>query len=232
MSDTIIPRDDDGRKSWAENMFARFPLIAKDLGYKDDERDAFVNDLKMLIYTITAKQAVAEESRARVSYHNLMLNGTTDAATSLALPLDTQPEPPAVIVAPGILPRLNQNVARIKAHPFCNDAIKDQLRLKQTATAKANLTDAQPTFKATPNTGSKVTLDWTRGKYDGISIESQRNDETKWTFLDKDMKSPFIDTRPPITAGQSEARRYRIIYIFNDETTGNWSDTIAVNTIP
>lgn len=43
-------------------------------------------------------------------------------------------------------------------------------------------------------------------------------------FLDKDSKSPFGDTRPNLVAGQPELRRYRIIYLLDDEIVGLWSD--------
>ena len=88
----------------------------------------------------------------------------------------------------------------------------------------------KPAFKARAEVG-KVTLDWTKGDSDGVVIEGQRSAETVWTFLDKDMKSPFVDTRPNSVSGQPEQRRYRMIYLVDDEITGVYSDTVSVNTV-
>lgn len=35
---------------------------------------------------------------------------------------------------------------------------------------------------------SVVRLDWTKGKFDGVSIEGQRGNEIVWTRLDRDFR--------------------------------------------
>lgn len=90
--------------------------------------------------------------------------------------------------------------------------------------------DAKPTFKATAERG-KVTFDWVKGEFDGVVIEGQSDRETTYTFLDKDFKSPFVDMRPNLAAGQPEKRRYRMIYLLDDEVGGVWSDEVVVTTM-
>jgi hypothetical protein len=93
----------------------------------------------------------------------------------------------------------------------------------------ANFENAKPTFKAMATNGG-VILNWTKADFDGVQVEAQRGNETAWTMLDKDFKSPFIDARPNLVANQPEQRRYRMIYLLNDQIVGAYSDTINVNT--
>jgi hypothetical protein len=71
-----------------------------------------------------------------------------------------------------------------------------------------------------------------KGKFDGVYIDSQRADETVWTRLDFDMRSPYEDARAPLVAGKPEERRYRLIYFIDNQIVGVWSDVITVITLP
>ena len=42
----------------------------------------------------------------------------------------------------------------------------------------------------------------------------------------------WIDTRPPLVAGQPEVRRYRIRYLEGDDPVGLYSSVVSVTTIP
>jgi hypothetical protein len=44
--------------------------------------------------------------------------------------------------------------------------------------------------------------------------------------------SPYLDARPPATAGQPEIREYRLRHILRDEEVGEWSDIISATTTP
>jgi hypothetical protein len=81
-----------------------------------------------------------------------------------------------------------------------------------------------------PNSATRI--DWMKGKFDGVDVESQRGDEIDWTKLGRDFRSPFEDERPPLAAGKPEERRYRLRYLINDKPVGEWSDVIVVITKP
>lgn len=95
-----------------------------------------------------------------------------------------------------------------------------------------NPNNAKQTGSGTAMTGSIVRIDWKKGKFDGVFIDSERGDETAWTRLDFDMRSPYEDSRLPTAAGKPEERRYRLIYFIDNQTVGVWSDTITVITLP
>jgi hypothetical protein len=73
-----------------------------------------------------------------------------------------------------------------------------------------------------------VRLDWVKGQYDGVVIQSKRGAETSFTFLDKDTQSPYEDTRHNINPDQHEPRTYRMRYLVKDQEVGLWTDEIKV----
>lgn len=74
--------------------------------------------------------------------------------------------------------------------------IGETLMIATQPTDSAIPPDAKPSITSTSMTGSIVRLDWTKGKFDSVFIESQRSDETEWKEIGFDMRSPFEDTRP------------------------------------
>ncbi len=229
MTGDFIPATENGRKSWADNLILKFEPLALNLGFKPTETEAFFDDLTMLKYVITASQSAAAESKARTAYKKQMLDGLADGSNALPLPMSTLPAPPANLVAPDVIGRLRKFIARIKAAPNYNDAIGEQLQITGTEAAKGNPAEAKPTFEAAAEVG-KVMLNWVKSDFDGVIIESKRGAETVFSFFDKDFKSPCIDTRPNLAAGQPEVRRYRMIYLINDETVGTYSDEVVATT--
>jgi hypothetical protein len=71
-------------------------------------------------------------------------------------------------------------------------------------------------------------MDWVKGQFDGVVVQSKRGAETSFTFLDKDTKSPYEDMRHNINPDQHEARTYRMRYLMNDQEIGLWTDEIKV----
>lgn len=89
-----------------------------------------------------------------------------------------------------------------------------------------------PSCDALALPSSEVRLNWFKGQAHAAQIEGQRAGETEWTILGTDSNPPFLDSRPPLVAGQPEVRRYRIRYKVNDELVGNYSPVVSVTTIP
>lgn len=229
MSEDIIPSTEDGRKSWAENLILKFPPQSAALGFSNAETAAFINDLTMLIYVINAAQSASAEAKALTAYKKQMLDGAPDNTENPSPPAFSPPAAPTNLVPPGIISRLRAVFQRAKTAPAYTDAVGEQLQIVFKS-ADFSLTDAKPTFKATAAVG-KITLDWVKSKFDGVIVESQRGTETTFILLDKDFKSPFEDFRPPLVAGQPEKRHYRMIYLLDDESVGNYSDEAVITTI-
>ena len=149
-----------------------------------------------------------------------------------SVPAFTPPPNLPTTVDAGIIERLSNAMNRAKLSAGNTQTICEILQIATTPLDKAIPTDAKTSVKATSMTDSIVRLDWIKGMFDDVFIDSQRNDETDWTRLDFDMRSPFEDTRPLLQAGKPEERRYRLRYFVDNTAVGVWSDVVIVITLP
>ena len=227
-----LPKGNNERVVWCDNFETEFPLKSTILGYSTAETTELVNYVINLRYNIQRAQTALAFSKACSAYKTAMLNGVTNTQETPVLPVFNDLTLNATPVEPGIVPFINNALQRIKLSKNYNEAIGQTLMIAGTEEAPLNLTDAKPTAQATAQTGSVVRIEWMKGKFDGVIIESQRDDETAWTRLDRDFRSPFDDERPPLAAGKPEERRYRLRYFIDDKPVGDYSDTINVSTRP
>ena len=123
-------------------------------------------------------------------------------------------------------------MSRAKLHKGYTQTIGETLQIATQPVDSAIPADAKTTITPTSMTGSIVRLDWLKGRFDGVYIESQRGDETVWVQIGFDMRSPYEDTRPPLVAGKPEERRYRMRDFIDNTAVGAWSDVVVVITIP
>jgi hypothetical protein len=97
-----------------------------------------------------------------------------------------------------------------------------------TALGKSISIDSQKPSFETFILPDMVRLDWVKGEFDGVVIQSKRAAETSFTFLDKDTRSPYEDTRHNLTPDVHEPRFYRMRYLLKDQEVGQWSDELKV----
>ena len=225
-----LPKADNDLLVWFNSFQLKFATYGPTLGFTAADVTGISDDYKMLAYIVQAAELIRNESQARTSYKNVVRDGPlgTVQPTPPSVPTLT---PPATIVAPGIIPRLRALVQRLKTHPGYTESIGTDLGIIATATAKPT-TPAKPTATASAEPGSAARIDWVKGGFDGVLVESQRGDETVWTSLGTDLQSPYNDTRAPLHPGAPEVRRYRLRYLKSDEPTGDYSDTMTVTTTP
>lgn len=228
---TIIPVTENERLAWTLNFEDQFPPIAASLGFSSLEIDSLMNDCAMMRFVIVNNQASTAFSKTCTAFKNEMLGGVGENVNQPQIPVYQQTAPPNMVKA-GILERLNNAIQRAKLSSNFNQSIAGQLMITTAETIPLSPADGKPKANGTAITGSIVRIDWTKGKFDGVFIDSQRGDETDWTRLDFDMRSPYEDVRPPLAIGKPEERRYRLIYFIDNKPVGNYSDTINVITLP
>lgn len=233
MGYSLLPKTENERLAWAENFEIWFPTLGADVGFTAAEITSAVNDAKMMRYVIEDARNAAAHSKAKTAYKSAILGGVEEGKNTPESPAYQETAPPAALVEENVLARLSNVARRVKAHPNYTDAIGEKLMIATPESDKnSDNSEAKPQGAGTAMTGSIIRIDWTKGKFDGVIIESQRGDEIVWTRLDRDFRSPFEDERPPLQAGKPEERRYRLIYFIDDETTGVYSDVIVVITLP
>lgn len=231
MGGTIIPTGNNERVTWSLNFDDNFPTLAPDLGFGAAEITALVNDSAMMRFAILNAQTAAAFSKTCTAYKNEMLGGLGENFEQPRVPVFNGLSAPTAVEA-GILERLSKAVQRARLSPNFNESVAEQLMIGATETDQTDTATAKTAAGGTPITGSVVRLDWTKGIFDGVFIDSQRGDETAWARLGFDMRSPFEDDRAPLVAGKPEERRYRLIYFIDNQTVGVWSDITTVITLP
>lgn len=128
------------------------------------------------------------------------------------------------------MPRLRLLVKRIKAHLLYTEVIGGDLGI--IASTIAPSPNAKPTGSARALANSQVELKFVKRGFSGIQVESKRGAEANWSVLGNYLRSPILDTRPLLVAGQPETRSYRYRYLSGNDPVGTVSDTFTVTTIP
>ncbi len=228
----IIPKSDAARLTWAENMERSFPSVGAGLGFSPAEIDEVLADCRMLRFVITNALGAKAHSKAAIAYKKMIL-GKRKPTAQLSLPPEFTPlELPEVITMSGLINRLQKAAARMKLGANYSKAVGELLRIIPAKASQFVPDEGKPEAKIAALINSVVRIDWTKGKFHGVYVESQRGDETDWERLGVDTLTPYIDARPPLEAGKPETRRYRLRYVFNDEGVGSWSNVFVIITIP
>ena len=125
---------------------------------------------------------------------------------------------------------------RIKASPNYTAAIGQQLGIVSAtnsisalvATASNGSADVRPVLKGIVNGDGTISVKFTKQGYSGVMLYSRRGGETRFTLLGKQLCSPCVDARPNLVSDEPETREYRALYLDNDQTVGQASDTVVV----
>lgn len=232
MAGTTLPQGNNERIAWSMNFEQEFPAVSAVLGFTNSEQTALLQDSAAMRHAIMFAQGASAFSKAGTAFKNAMLGGVGENTLTPTVPTFTPPPNPPAPVDAGIIERLSNAMNRAKLSAGYTKTIGETLQIAAPAPDPPNPNDAKPTATGTAMTGSIVRLDWKKGKFDGVFIDAERGDETAWTRLDFDMRSPFEDTRPPLITGKPEERRYRLRYFLDNTAIGNWSDMITVITLP
>ena len=227
-----LPKTDNGRIQWSINAEAKFPTVSADLGFSTDEEKTFIFDCRTMRFCIQNGQAAQAYSKAANSYKYDLLGSSQDGANQPEIPVLTVITPPDTVSGRGILKRFSRWEERVKAHPNYNEAIGDLLQINAPEAERISPETAKAKGEATALSDGVVRIDWTKGNFDGVEIQSQRGDETVWTNLGRDFRSPFEDSREALEANKPEERRYRLRYLIDDKPVGDWSDVIVVISKP
>ena len=229
-----IPRTDNELMVWLNNFSTSFATHATALGFTAADVSSVGADAAMLSYLVgdlvpTYKSAL----KARSTYKNLVVAGTLGRPASPPPPAPTTPTPPAT-VPPGILARLRNLVQRIQLAPGYTEAIGRDLGILGVEAGDPGFSGdpAKPTAKAHAIASNTVQIDFSKGRFHGVLIESRRTGESEWQTLATDNFSPYVDARPLLQAGKPEVREYRLRYVELDEPVGEWSDIISAAARP
>lgn len=93
--------------------------------------------------------------------------------------------------------------------------------------APIDFLNAKPVIAQITVLPDKIIFDWIKAEMHGVLIDSSI-DGINFSKLDKDLKSPYEDTRKNKVVNVAEARYFKFRYIYNDEPVGEYCDVIKV----
>jgi hypothetical protein len=106
---------------------------------------------------------------------------------------------------------------RIKKSTTYTVTVGNQLGIEG-AEDSVDMTQQKPTLDATTELGGVVEIGFNKMDAEGVHIYSMRDGDAGFTLLASETHSPYVDNRPLLTAGKPEVRRYKAIYVLNDDT--------------
>lgn len=203
MAKDYIPSGDAQFNLWLDNFVAKLANHAGTIGITNEQMTQFQTDFQNM------KQVLSDVEAAKAT-----LESTVQRKNDLRAVVEK---------------RVRDSVIVLKRHAGYKAEIGSDLAIitgssGDNATVIAN---AKPRFEAT-TMPDQVRLDWLKKSFDGIRAYCKRGEETAFTLLDKDLRSPFEDKRPNLVAGVPEYRTYRMRYIIGDNEVGQWSDEVRV----
>lgn len=183
-------------------------------------------DYAVVLSIVNYLALVDAYTQAVTEFKNIMLEG------GLTEPLPPVPTPPAAFIIPagglaGIEARTRQYVGIIKAAVGYTAEIGELYGI----IAPESDLPATPELSATALTASQVRIGVTKAGYDVIAIDSRRGGGA-WEQIGVSMTKEYIDSRPPLEAGEPEQREYRAQGMENNLRVGAISAAVSAVTVP
>lgn len=230
---SIIPQSKSKKVQFLTLFKTKFPPEGASLSFSSEEIETIVIACETIIYSIKLADFAKTFSKSCTAFKESKMKGRIKTDTGGTVPIFSAPEPPAEIYRGNAVGYLQKIFKRIKAQPDYSESVGLNLGIVLPKSAPLNLSESAPKglkIQSLPN--SVVRIDWRKGKFDGVIVQSQFLGEIKWSEIGRDIYSPFIDTRPPREAGKPEIRRYRLYYMLNDKPVGEPSVILEIVTIP
>lgn len=122
-------------------------------------------------------------------------------------------------------------IKRIKASS--EYTLAEGLRLGIETPPKSNyVVDTVPRLSAVDRTGGIAEIGFSKYGSEGVHMYGQREGDSGWVLLGFASRTPFVDSRPLLTANQAEMRRYSAVYVKKRKEVGAFSDEVVVACTP
>lgn len=225
MAGRYLPKSWGAIVTWFINYDNKINFYAVTFGLGLPATTSVDDDLAALQHLVSLGEIFKTKAQEVFDYKDQLFNGPGPIG---AYPANAVlPAAPTVVLA-GIIDRVDALVAQLKAHSAYTTAIGEDIGIESPAAA-APPTTLEVTAVAMPN--SEVRVTFTKGTSDGAHIRGRVNGGA-WVVLGNDRFSPYLDTRPPLVAGQAEVREYQARPLDGDDPSGDWSNIAQVSTVP
>jgi hypothetical protein len=227
------------RPEWHANFAAKFQIYGPLLGYPAAEVNAAVADNLYLAYGLGDwVSGVREFGPACTAALKTLATGTGSAPfvfTPYTAP--ALPTLPAGITAvlPGALDRTFGLVQGVKGKPGYTDDMGLDMGIvgsEKPAPPPGEAPAPRITVAAIPGDAHEYArVKYFKDGHEALQIQGRRGGGN-WEDLAMSYKSPFIDERPLLVAGQAEVREYRARFYDRGVYTSGWCDVAKVTVGP
>jgi hypothetical protein len=219
---TIIQREDEAFILQLMNFNSKVSTYAVLLGLAPDKLTALDADQELLIYVFENMLQYRAFAESNTAYKKLLRYGNGNQVLG--------PVPPVVGVAPtptaaNVQKRFAEIIQDCVRSPNFTTAIGEDLQILA-PTTPFNPAEGKPVFTIAFSSGGYPVIKWKKGKYEGVEIWKKINGT--FVRIDKDYKPDFTDKSDLPPLGQSAAWTYKLIYMYNEEQAGQWSDEVSV----
>jgi hypothetical protein len=223
----FIPRQEADKVTWLQNFANKLSAYASKYGITAAEVSDMVAAALYYAYWANYINQHSEFVKKLPQYRTELRDGLPDGATASVVP--TPPTlgvvPPAV--APGIFKRAAAIAGVIKKRVVYTEADGLDLGIEGSEAAKADIQSAKPSISIRLVQGGKPEIVWTKGDFDGIDIYVDRGNGS-WVFLATDTYPNYTDNSPLPASGTAAVWKYKVIYKYDDEVAGDWSDVVSI----
>lgn len=236
--DNYYPRLLSARPEWHANFAAKLIIYGPALGLTTEQVDNGVADNRVLAYGLGDWLTnIREQGLASTSSLKDLKSGT--GLDPFAFPAYNVPMPPTLpvgitAVLPGALDHTFKLVQVIKGLPGYTETIGLAMGIVGSVTPTPPPGSSIPRIKVTAIQGEDqqiAQLKFIKDGHEGIWAETRRNGGA-WEFLQNSSKSPILDARPLLVAGQAEIREYRARFWDKGVPNGDWCDVAKVTVGP
>lgn len=233
------PTREPERPEWHVNFATKLPLYGPALGLTPTQIANAVADNLMLAFGLGEwRTNLYELGPAGTAALRDLETGTGNA--TFAFPTYTAPTPPTLPptadpVTPGALERTFLLVQEIKGKKAYTLPMGLDMGIVGSEVPPPPPGEAPaPVVTATVISGEgnqAVSLKFVKAGHEGVHGETQRG-SGGWEPLVVSTKSPIVDSRALLVAGQAEVRQYRFRYYDAGKANGAWTDVIRVTVGP
>jgi len=228
------PRVVADQPPWHFNYADQLEKLGVGIGLQAAAVASSVNDSRHVGYTIGAwLNSVREFSRGCTGQAAVLKHGSGNLP--FELPVFNPPVLPEGLVAvlPGALDRIFKHIGGIKGAPGYTQGIGLLLGIVGSEIVSAD-TGGGPRLRLALNQIpglQEVVVKFYKDGHFGVWIESRRTGG-EWEFLAITTKSPYLDRRELLVAGQAEVREYRAMFWDQDKAQGDWCAVTKITVSP
>ncbi len=222
----FVKDGDDVFSTQLNNFASGLTTLGAGLGFTPTEITDADDDAVIFAYIIGRQSTVQSYGQDFTKYKLLARFGDGMAVLPATVPVIAAFPVSPTVTAANIEGRFRQRAAKAKSSSAYTTSKGETLNIVAPDEVFDPLT-GKPTFSIYMDSGHPV-LKWVKSKFQGVDIYKNDGTGTAWVKKERDLKSPWADTDDLPETGKSAVWKYKMIYIFNDKPTGEYSDEITV----